>query len=76
MAALNDTASRIMRTFGVHACTDVTGYGLLGHATEMAMGSGVSIDLKSSALPFLPGAVRLAVRGLDRRRVRAKSGVP
>jgi selenide,water dikinase len=64
MAALNDTASRIMRRFDVHACTDVTGYGLLGHAAEMAMGSGMSIDLKSSAFPLLPDAVRLAERGL------------
>ena len=63
MVTLNKDASRIVRRFSVHACCDVTGFGLLGHATEMAMGSGVSLVLDSSALPLLPGAARLAGRG-------------
>ena len=63
MVMLNKTASRIARRFAVHACSDVTGFGLLGHATEMAMGSGVSLALDSSTLPLLPGAARLAARG-------------
>lgn len=45
---------------GVHALTDVTGYGLAGHASEMADGSGVTIELDTRALPILPGAAPLA----------------
>ena len=63
MIALNDTASAIMRTFPVHACSDVTGFGLLGHAFEMASGSGVTIVLAARTLPVLPGARRLARLG-------------
>ena len=63
MIALNDTASAIMRTFPVHACSDVTGFGLLGHAFEMASGSGVTIVLEARTLPILPGARRLARLG-------------
>ena len=63
MVTLNKDASRIVRRFSVHACCDVTGFGLLGHATEMAMGSGVSLVLDSATLPLLPGAARLAGRG-------------
>ena len=64
MVALNDVASRVARAFPVHACSDVTGFGLLGHATEMAMGSGVSLVFEAAKLPLLPGAVRLAEEGL------------
>ena len=63
MVALNRTASLVMREFDVHACSDVTGFSLLGHGTEMAMGSGVSLVFESSALPLLPGALRLAQGG-------------
>ena len=63
MTALNDTASAIMRDFPVHACSDVTGFGLLGHAFEMASGSGVTIVLEARTLPILPGARRLARLG-------------
>ena len=63
MVALNDTASAIMRTFPVHACSDVTGFGLLGHAFEMASGSSVTIVLDARTLPLLPGARRLARLG-------------
>lgn len=63
MVLLNGPASRIARPFPVHACSDVTGFGLLGHAAEMAMGSGVSLVLDSAALPLLPGARRLAEQG-------------
>ena len=52
-----------MRQFPVHACSDVTGYGLLGHAYEMASGSGVTIGLDSSTLPLLPRAPELAENG-------------
>ncbi|MEO8137636.1 MAG: selenide, water dikinase SelD, partial [Betaproteobacteria bacterium] len=63
MVSLNGPASRIARRFPVHACSDVTGFGLLGHAAEMAMGSGVSLVLESAALPLIPGARRLAEQG-------------
>jgi selenide,water dikinase len=63
MIRLNDIASRIARTLPVHACSDVTGFGLLGHATEMAMGSGVTITLDSTSLPLFPGVLRLAEQG-------------
>ena len=63
MVALNKTASAIMRRFPVHACSDVTGYGLLGHAYEMASGSGVTVVLESATLPLLPGVARLAAAG-------------
>ena len=63
MVALNDVASAVMRPSRVHACSDVTGFGLLGHAFEMASGSGVTIVLESRKLPLLPGARRLAQHG-------------
>ena len=63
MVALNDTASAIMRVAPVHACSDVTGFGLLGHSYEMASGSGVTIALEARTLPLLPGARRLAKQG-------------
>jgi selenide,water dikinase len=63
MITLNDTASAIMRTSPVYACSDVTGFGLLGHAYEMASGSGVTIVLEARKLPLLPGARRLARQG-------------
>jgi selenide,water dikinase len=52
-----------MRGFPVHACSDVTGYGLLGHAFEMASGSGVTVVLEARKMPLLPGARRLAGQG-------------
>ena len=48
----------------VHACTDVTGFGLAGHASEVANASGVTIEIDSNALPILPGADRLAAENL------------
>jgi selenide,water dikinase len=52
-----------MRSFDVHACSDVTGYGLLGHALEMASGTRVTILIESARLPLLDNAVRLAEEG-------------
>ena len=63
MIALNRTASAVMRSVPAHACSDVTGFGLLGHAREMADGSGVTIVLEAAKLPLLPGARRLAEHG-------------
>ncbi len=63
MIALNNTASKIMRNYPVHACSDITGYGLLGHALEMASGSSVTLILESGKLPILHRAPRLAEKG-------------
>jgi len=63
MVALNDRAATVMSGFPVSACSDVTGFGLLGHAFEMASGSHVSIVLEARSLPLLPGARRLAKLG-------------
>jgi selenide,water dikinase len=63
MAALNKTASTVMRHYPVHACSDVTGYALLGHGMEMASGSGVTLVFESGKLPLLPRARRLAEKG-------------
>ena len=60
MLALNAAAARTLRGFEVHACTDVTGFGLLGHAYEMAHGSGTRLVFVAERLPLLPGARRLA----------------
>lgn len=64
MAALNAGASRAMRRVGVHACTDVTGYGLLGHLQAMARASGVSARVYAGRVPLLPGARETAEQGI------------
>lgn len=63
MAALNRTASEAMLRVGAHACTDVTGFGLLGHLREMAAGSGVDVTISVQAVPTLPAAWDLAGAG-------------
>jgi selenide,water dikinase len=63
MVTLNAAAARAVRDFEVHACTDVTGFGLLGHAYEMAHGSAVRIVFDAARLPVLPGARGLAAGG-------------
>lgn len=52
-------ASEAMQKLGASGCTDVTGFGLLGHAFEMAQGSGVTLRIKSSAVPLLPSVLEL-----------------
>jgi len=63
MAALNNIAGESMIDFGAHAATDVTGFGLAGHAYEMANGSGVSIEIVFEQLKLLPGAIAHAQAG-------------
>ena len=63
VAALNRAAIEIALDFNVHACTDVTGFGLAGHALEMALGSGLRIDLDFDALPFYPNAIEMYRKG-------------
>jgi selenide, water dikinase len=61
MTMLNVAAAEAMATLpaGVHACTDITGFGLIGHATEMAEASGVTLVIDSRAVPLLPGVLEL-----------------
>lgn len=63
MAQLNRAARDILIQYDVHSCTDVTGFGLLGHAYEMAHGSGVSIHIRASAVPYHTEAVEMASMG-------------
>lgn len=63
MAALNRTACEAMLEVGVHACTDITGFGLLGHLHEMAVGSGVEVTLSVGSVPVLAAAKDLAGAG-------------
>jgi selenide,water dikinase len=62
MATLNRSAAEAMLEVGVHAATDVTGYGLLGHLSEMTSGSGVGARIEASAIPLLASAEDLARR--------------
>jgi selenide,water dikinase len=64
MTTLNDGAAQALRPFSPHAVTDVTGFGLLGHAHETADRSGVRIRLRASALPALEGALEAAREGV------------
>ncbi len=64
MATLNGAASRAMVAAGAHAATDVTGFGLAGHALEMAEASGVTLELRVEALPFMEGARELCAEGI------------
>jgi selenide,water dikinase len=63
MLTLNRAAAEAMADLEVHSVTDVTGFGLLGHAREMAMGSGVTLEIDSSRVQFLEGAAEYALAG-------------
>ncbi len=64
MVATNRAAAEVCREAGVHALTDITGYGLLGHAMELASASGVALEiLAGEHLPILPGARAAAASG-------------
>jgi selenide,water dikinase len=63
MLTLNREAAEAMRGLDVHACTDITGFGFLGHAREVAVASGVTLEINTSALQFLPGAIEYALEG-------------
>jgi len=63
IAALNRRAMEVALKFDIHACTDVTGFGILGHTLELAQGSDVQIDLMYDRLPFYPNALRMCQKG-------------
>jgi selenide,water dikinase len=64
MAALNRKASEIMKAFGAHACTDITGFGFIGHAQQMAKGSEVGMVVRAREVPVFPEALDYARIGL------------
>jgi selenide,water dikinase len=64
MSSLNRKAAELMTEVEVHACTDVTGFGLLGHACEMIEGEDVGMVIYSSVVPILPGTEEYAMMGL------------
>lgn len=64
MTTLNKAARDCMVRYRVHACTDVTGFGFLGHACEMAQGSGVGLEIDTGAVDILPEALEFAKMGL------------
>jgi selenide,water dikinase len=68
MTTLNKSASEAMVEAGVNACTDVTGYGLLGHASEMAAASGVSLVIRSGDVRVFPKALELINKRKNRPR--------
>ncbi len=63
MAELNKTAAEVMQTVGVNACTDVTGFGLLGHLLEMMNASNTHAIIEFEKIKFLPKVLKLAVAG-------------
>ena len=63
MVELNKNAAEAMNTIGVNACTDITGYGLLGHLLEMCKASNVSAYLKYKEVPIIPGVKKLIEKG-------------
>lgn len=64
MTTLNAAAAGLMVECGASACTDVTGFGLLGHASEMARGSGVTVEFMVNAVPLMTGVGELVADGL------------
>lgn len=63
MATLNRVAAEVASEFTVHSSTDITGFGLLGHGKEMAVGSGVGLRIQYSSIPILSGTRELAEKG-------------
>jgi len=64
LAILNRVAAETLQAFNVHAATDITGFGLAGHALEIAQGSPVTIEIETKKLPWLPEAAVMYERGM------------
>ena len=64
MTTLNKVARDVMVQYRVHACTDVTGFGLMGHGTEMAQGSGVELHIDTAGITVIPAALEYARMGV------------
>jgi selenide,water dikinase len=63
MATLNRDAGNVMKTYPVSACTDITGFGLLGHLAEMLSNASIGIRLESKAIPIIPETIEYARGG-------------
>jgi selenide,water dikinase len=63
MLTLNRAACEAMLRVEVHGCTDVTGFGMVGHAREMALASGVTLEIEAKRVPLLPGALEAVAAG-------------
>ena len=63
VAALNGAALQAARRYDLHACTDITGFGICGHSLEMARGSGVRMELDFAALPLYPQVLEMYRKG-------------
>jgi selenide,water dikinase len=61
---LNKPGIALAQMEGVHALTDITGFGLLGHGLELARGAGLKMELQLDKIPLLPGVLELAARGM------------
>ncbi|MBS1197755.1 MAG: selD [Proteobacteria bacterium] len=64
MTMLNALAAKLMLESSAHACTDITGFGLIGHATEMARGAGLTFVIERSSIPVMAGVAELIDKGL------------
>ena len=64
MATLNRIPAEVASSFEVHACTDVTGFGLLGHGVEMLQGTGLGLEIDTGALPLFPRVIEYCEMGL------------
>ncbi len=64
MTTLNKYAMEALENVTIHACTDITGFGIIGHGKEMAEGSGVSVEFFSEQMPVIEGAEDLAKMGI------------
>ena len=64
MTTLNRKAAEIIQVFDVHACTDITGFGLIGHTYEVAKAGNIGICLHASSIPLFPEALEYAQMGL------------
>ena len=65
ITTLNRAAAEVLSGFEVHAATDITGFGLAGHSLEMARGSGVSLEIDTSDVPFMAEALSMYERGVS-----------
>lgn len=64
MSSLNKTAAEVMRDFAISACTDITGFGLLGHLAEMIAGTGICVEITVNAVPIFDMTYDFAAMGL------------
>lgn len=64
MTTLNKKAAELMIPYGAHSCTDVTGFSLMGHLSEMALSSGVDVDVTWDEIPLFPGVLEYAAGGI------------